>query len=176
MDRIKKLCKPTTILMIVGFSISFASVLIGISSINSVMVSLSDMDTDSVPVYSVMENTGMSLALELYIFSIANCLVITNYWVITKHREMAIRKAFGWSNQQLMFLVISEMNKTLCVSMLLSALLLTIIEIFGANLFSLHLTPFFILSLAAMLVLTLLIASIIPILRILKIKPAEVIA
>lgn len=79
MDRIKKLCKPTTILMIVGFSISFASVLIGISSINSVMVSLSDMDTDSVPVYSVMENTGMSLALELYIFSIANCLVITNY-------------------------------------------------------------------------------------------------
>lgn len=176
MDCIKKLCKPTTILMMIGFSISFTSILIGISSINSVMVSLSDMDTESVPIYSVMENTGMSLALEFYIFSIANCLVVTNYWVITKHREMAIRKAFGWSNQQLILLVISEMSKTLCVSMLLSALLLGIIEIFGANLFSLHLTLFFVLSLAAMLMITLLIASMIPILRILKIKPAEVIS
>ena len=176
MDWIKKICRPTTILMIIGFSISFTSILIGISSINSVMVSLRDMDTDTVPVYSVMENTGMSLALELYIFSIANCLVITNYWVITKHREMAIRKAFGGSTQQLIILVVSEMSKTLCASMLSSALLLTVIETFGANLFSLHLTPFFVLSLAAMLMLTLLIASIIPVLRILKIKPAEVIA
>lgn len=128
LKRLKEICKPTTILMMIGFSISFTSVLSGISSVDSALSSISSMNSDNTPIYSVMGNTGMTLALEICLFSIANCLVATNYWIITKHREMAIRKAFGWSNRQLIGLVFKEIGTILILSMTISSALLAIIS------------------------------------------------
>lgn len=128
LKRLKEICKPTTILMMIGFSISFTSVLSGISSVDSALSSISSMNSDNTPIYSVMGNTGMTLALEICLFSIANCIVATNYWIITKHREMAIRKAFGWSNRQLIGLVFKEIGTILILSMTISSALLAIIS------------------------------------------------
>lgn len=118
----------------------------------------------------------MTLALEIYLFSIANCLVTTNYWIITKHREMAIRKAFGWSNMQLICLVLKEMGTILAISMAVCSVLLVIINSSDVPFLSIHLSSFFIAGTVLLLLLTLLVASIIPINRIMKIHPAEVIS
>ena len=98
LQHLKRKCRPTTFLLVLGFAISLTSVLIGISSVNSILVSLSEMDNKT-PIYLTMQNTGLSLAI--YAFSIANCLVVTNYWIITQRYNMAIYKAFGWSDRQL---------------------------------------------------------------------------
>ena len=93
-QKLKRKCRPTTILLAIGFSISIMSVLVGISAINDILTSLAEADQE-IPIFNTMQNTGISLALSIYLFSIANCLVVTNYWIITKRRDMAIRKAFS---------------------------------------------------------------------------------
>lgn len=175
LQSLKRKCRPTTFLLIVGFAISLTSVLIGISSINSVMSSLSEMDSET-PIYLTMQNTGLSLALAIYVFSIANCLVVTNYWIITKRRDMAIRKAFGWSDRQLIYMIISEMAGTLAISLVISAGLLAMLKNWNTAIFSLELTPFFILGTCGLLLFTLLVSVLIPVIHILKIRPAEVIS
>ena len=175
LQNLKRKCKPTIILLIIGFAISFTSVLIGISTINSIIVELSKMDSET-PIYLTMQNTGLSLAIAIYVFSIANCLVVTNYWIITKRHDMAIRKAFGWYDWQLICMIIFEMAGTLTISFGLSGSLLALLKILDANLFSIELTPFFLFATLALLLFTLSVSVSIPIIRILKIRPAEVIS
>ncbi len=175
LQTLKRKCKPTTFLLVVGFAISLTSVWIGISSVNSLIHSLSEMDSDT-PIFLTMQNTGLSLSLAIYVFSIANCLTVTNYWIITKRRDMAIRKAFGWSNRQLMRMILSEMAGTLAISLIISIILLAVLKSRNTAIFSLELTPFFVLSTGGLLLFTLLISVLFPMIRILKIHPAEVLS
>ncbi|MGN0264772.1 MAG: FtsX-like permease family protein [Oliverpabstia sp.] len=108
--------------------------------------------------------------------TVANCLVVTNYWIITQRRDMAIRKAFGWSNRQLIHMIFSEMAGTLGISFLLSLGLLAILSTAAPKLFSIEVTPFLVLGTCVLLLFTLCIAVSIPIIRILKIRPAEVVS
>lgn len=175
LQTLKRKCRPTTILLIVGFAISLTSVLIGISSVNSVISALSEMDSET-PIYLTMQNTGLSLVLAIYAFSIANCLVVTNYWMITQRRDMAIRKAFGWSDWQLIRMIISKMAGTLAISLAISAGLLTALGNWNTAMFSIEFTPFFLFGTLALLLFTLSVSVLIPVIRILKIRPAEVIS
>ena len=122
-----------------------------------------------------MHNTGLSLALSLYLFSVVNGFAVTNYWIVSRRREMAVRKAFGWSNRQLIVLVIREMAGQLGGSLGISGLLLAILARESGGVFSLRLTPFFLLGTGALLMMTLFLALLMPVIRILKIRPAEVV-
>lgn len=175
LQKLKRKCKPTILLMIIGFAISFASVLIGISTIDALIAELSKAGGKT-PIYWTMQNTGLSLALAIYIFSVANCLVVTNYWIITQRRDMAIRKAFGWTNRQLIRMIFGKMAGTLGISFLLGLGLLAVLSTGASELFSVELTPFFVLGTCVLLLFTLCIAVSIPIIRILKIHPAEVVS
>lgn len=175
LQRLKSKYKPTVFLLIVGFSISLTSVLIGVSSVNTLISSLSEANSET-PIYLTMQNTGLSLALAIYVFSVANCLVVTNYWIITKRRDMAIRKAFGWSNFRLIRLIIFEMSGILAISVAISVGFMRILVMWNASLFSIELTPFFLISACGLLLVTLLISVLIPVIQILKIRPAEVIS
>lgn len=175
LQRLKSKYKPTVFLLIVGFAISLTSVLIGVSSVNTLISSLSEANSET-PIYLTMQNTGLSLALAIYVFSVANCLVVTNYWIITKRRDMAIRKAFGWSNFRLIRLIIFEMSGILAISVAISVGFMRILVMWNASLFSIELTPFFLISACGLLLVTLLISVLIPVIQILKIRPAEVIS
>lgn len=170
----KRKCNPATLLLVIGFAISLTSVLIGISLINSILVSLSEVESEA-PIYLTMQNTGLSLSFAIYLFSIANCLVVTNYWIITKRRDMAIRKAFGWSNRHLIGFVLIEMSETLVASLCISAVFLILLGRWNSAVFSIQLTPLFVFAAFALLLLTLALSAAIPIVRILGIHPAEVI-
>ena len=141
-QKLKRKCRPTTILLAIGFSISIMSVLVGISAINDILTSLAEADQE-IPIFNTMQNTGISLALSIYLFSIANCLVVTNYWIITKRRDMAIRKAFGWSNYNLICAVVSEMAEILLVSLCIGFLLIEVFSRMTEGIISIHITPFF---------------------------------
>ncbi len=175
LQNLKRKCRPTTFLLIIGFAISLTSVLIGISSVNSMIRSLSEMDGET-PIYLTMQNTGLSLALAIYVFSVANCLVVTNYWIINKRRDMAIRKAFGWSNRHLIRMIISEMTGTLAISFAISIIFLDALRHWNTALFSIELTPLFVLGTCGLLLFTLFVSVLIPVIQIFKIRPAEVIS
>ena len=171
---LRRNCRPTTILLMGGFAVSLTAVLIGISSVDAVLSALAQTGSEA-PIYATMQNTGLSLALSLYLFSVVNGFAVTNYWIVSRRREMAVRKAFGWSNRQLIGLVIREMAGQLGGSLGISGLLLAILARESGGVFSLRLTPFSLLGTGVLLMMTLFLALLMPGIRILKIRPAEVV-
>ena len=172
--QIKKRCQPALILMIVGFAISFTSIMLGISTISVLLKQLANSDPDT-PIYWTMQNTGLSLAIAIYLFSIANCLVVSNYCIIAKSYELAIRKSFGFSNGQLILLVGKQMLGILLISLVLSNIALLLVDKYASDIFTVRFSPLLLFGTLLVLMLTLLIAMALPIRRILKIKPVEVI-
>lgn len=132
--------------------------------------------TTGMPILQTIENSGMSLFLALYLFSIVNCIVASNYWIVTKRRDMAVRKAFGWSNKNLTMLAVKEMGGILAVSILLSVTALKLLAELNPAYFSIRITLTFLLYTFGLLLLTLAISVTVPLIRILKIKPAEGVA
>lgn len=174
-QKFKRKIRPTSILLAIGFSISIMSILIGISTINDILTSLAEANQD-IPIFSTMQNTGLSLALSIYLFSVVNCLVVTNYWIITRHRDMAIRKAFGWSNCNLICEMVSEMAEILLISLCIGFILIEVFSRMTEGIISIHITPFLLCGTLLLLLFTLVISVMIPVVHIVKIHPAEVIS
>lgn len=172
--RIRRI-SPASILLIAGFAISATSVLIGISAVNAILQFLNESDGEA-PIYITMQNTGLSLAGAIYVFSVANCIVVTNCWMIMRQSEMAIRKAFGWTNRNLVSMISREMAKLLTAGIGVSLILVCGLRSLDTDLLCIDFTPFFILGTMGMLLLTLAFSLVIPLARILKIHPAEVIS
>ena len=173
--RLKRKIGATSVLLIVGFAISFTAVLIGISSVNSALIVMKEAG-QTAPIYDTMKQTGMSLALSIYAFSVINCLVVTNYWIITRRRNLAVKKAFGWSDLRLLGEICAEMGELIIIGLMISVCALAALLNWGEGLFSIRLTPFFMIGTAALLLLTLIISAAVPFIKIIKIHPAEVIS
>ena len=172
--KIKNICKPTTILLITGFSISLTAVLVGISSINSILSAMNETGSD-LPIIQTMQNTGLTLSISIYCFSILNSFVVTNYWMITKKRNFAIQKAFGWTNRQLIGQICRNMTSILLISLVISSSLLFLTTYINENVITVQISPLFVLETILLILMTLALSMIIPIKRIITIEPAEVI-
>lgn len=173
--RLKRKIGATSVLLIVGFAISFTAVLIGISSVNSALIVMKE-NGQTAPIYDTMKQTGMSLAISIYAFSVINCIVVTNYWIITRRRDLAVKKAFGWSDLRLLGEISAEMSEHIIIGLMISVCALAALINWGKGLFSIRLTPFFIISTAALLFFTQIISAAVPFIKIIRIRPAEVIS
>lgn len=174
LQKLKQGCKPTTLLMVGGFAISLMSMMVGISTVDRIMTMLNQYESE-VPIALSMQNTGLSLSVSIYVFSLANCFAITNYWIITKRREMAIRKAFGWRGLDLVLFIGKDLLKIIAVSLVAAGLLTVVLSKKVSSYFAVKITPFFVLGTVALLLVTLVLSMVVPIARIIKIRPAEVI-
>lgn len=171
---IKNICKPTTILLIIGFSISLTAVLVGVSSINIILSAMNEAGSD-LPIVQTMQNTGLTLSISIYCFSILNSFVVTNYWMITKRRNFAIQKAFGWTDQQLICQICQNMSMILSISLVISSGLLFLTTYIESDVMTIKLSPAFVVETILLILVTLAFSMIIPIKRIITIEPAEVI-
>ena len=171
---IKNICKPTTILLITGFSISITAVLVGISSINTILSTMDETGSD-LPIIQTMQNTGLTLSISIYCFSVLNSFVVTNYWMITKRRNFAIQKAFGWTSRQLIGRICKNMSTILLISSVISSSLLLLTTYIENDVLTVQLSPAFALETVLLILITLVFSMIIPIKRIITIEPAEVI-
>lgn len=171
---IKNICKPTTILLIIGFSISLTAVLVGISSINTILSAMDEAGSD-LPIIQTMQNTGLTLSISIYCFSILNCFVVTNYWAITKRQNFAIQKAFGWTNKQLIGQICQNMLVILLISLAISSTLLFLTTYIENDIMTIRLSPVFVVETVLLILITLVFSMIIPIKRITTIEPVEAI-
>lgn len=106
--KVKRRCRPTTLMLVLGFAISMTAVLIGISVIHDLLESLASAGQEA-PILQTMQNSGLSLALRIYLFSMVNCMTAANFWVITRRRDLAVCKAFGWSGARIIGAVVGEL-------------------------------------------------------------------
>ena len=172
--KIKNSCNPATILLITGFSISLTTVLAGISSINTILSAMEETGSD-LPIMQTMQNTGLTLSLSIYCFSVLNSFAVTNYWMIVKRRNFAILKAFGWTDQQLIGQICRNMSVILLISLVISSGLLFLTTCIKNEGMAVQLSPAFVLETVLLILMTLVFSIIIPVKRIIAIKPAEVI-
>ena len=171
----KRAARPTVVLLTMGFSVSLMSVLIGVSTIGEILNSLSGAG-ERLPVFDTMRGTGLSLALSIYLFSVVNCLVVTNYWAMTVRRDLAVRKAFGWSNCRLISAVAAQMARILLVSLCAAIILTGMLSRATGGMLSLHFSPFFLCGTVLLLLVTMAVSLLLPVIRIIKVHPAEVIS
>lgn len=120
--KLKRRCRLTTLMLVLGFAISMTAVLIGISVIHDLLESLSSAGQEA-PILQTMQNSGLSLALRIYLFSMVNCMTAANFWVITRRRDLAVCKAFGWSGARIIGAVVGELAGILLISLGLGLLL-----------------------------------------------------
>ena len=168
--KVKRRCRPTTLMLILGFAISMTAVLIGISVIHGLLESLSSAGQEA-PILQTIQNSGLSLALRIYLFSMVNCMTAANFWVISRRRDLAVCKAFGWSGAR----IIGELAGILLFSLGLGLLLTGGLSHLTSGVLSIHITPFFLGSTLLLLLFTLAVSAAVPVVRILGIHPAEVI-
>ncbi len=172
--KIKNLCRLTTLLLIVGFSISLTAVLIGISAIDTLLKEI--RQADPLPVLRTMQDTGLSLAGAVYLFSIINCFTVTNYWITTRRTELAVRKAFGWSSRQLIGLLTKELAQVLLLGIGAGGCLTGLLMQTQLPVFRIQLTAFFVAGTLMLMLVTLGLAAVVPAARITSIHPAEVVS
>ena len=170
--KVKRRCRPTTLMLVLGFAISMTAVLIGISVIHDLLESLASAGQEA-PILQTMQNSGLSLALRIYLFSMVNCMTAANFWVITRRRDLAVCKAFGWSGARIIGAVVGELAGILLFS--LGLLLTAGLSRLTSGVVSIHITPFFLGSTLLLLLFTLAVSAAVPVVRILGIHPAEVI-
>ena len=123
--KVKRRCRPTTLMLVLGFAISMTAVLIGISVIHDLLESLASAGQEA-PILQTIQNSGLSLALRIYLFSMVNCMTAANFWVITRRRDLAVCKAFGWSGARIIGAVVGELAEILLISLGLGLLLLAL--------------------------------------------------
>ena len=118
--------------------------------------------------------SGQSIiAIGLFIFALLNTMIISYYLVFVRKKEIAIRKAFGFTN----FRIIKMLMKDIGVLVILSASIAIILQLFidlviikQFNFYN-YITLLF--PMLICIVVSVLVAVIVPIRFVLKIDPAE---
>lgn len=113
------------------------------------------------------------LGILLYLFALINVMIISFYWVNVRKREVGIRKAYGATNFEIVFILLKEMLVIISVSAVLAVLIQMIIQMVTGNGIMVSewiKIAFFYLG---TIVISSLVSILVPIRYILKIHPAE---
>lgn len=171
---IKRYLKPTDLLMIFGFTLSMSAILVGISSMLQI-IQYAKQFNDGIPIAKTIQNSGISVMILIYLFSIVNCLAVVNYKMIAEKRTYAIKQAFGATNGLILKEIAVQMSVNLLISLLLGGIVILLLTKSYPKYFSVYISPVLIACTLVMLLLTLVIAMVIPFIRVTRIYPAEVV-
>lgn len=112
-----------------------------------------------------------------YIIAIIFAINITIFWMQSRNREMAIRKALGYKNKDIIKMLIQEMTGLILLSLIfaviLQAVLYVLLESLGGYTLKIYFSNVFIGLLVVMI--TGVLVSVFPICRIIKIQPKDAI-
>lgn len=111
------------------------------------------------------ENTEyMRFYITVYLFCVVNCMVAAQFWVEERKREIAIKKAYGFSNIRLFATLYSEFTKVAMVSMIVCLLFKVLTDAFSNNeLFAFELSTFNLIFLIIAVLITSLGAILLPV-------------
>lgn len=124
-------------------------------------------------VFSGLENEKTILGILLYLFAILNVTIVSYYWINVRKREIAIRKAFGQTNMQIIWMLIKEFFLIIGIAAILAILVQILVQIFrGTMQFGMDSICMMLMYLG-MIFIASIISSLLPVKYILNIHPAE---
>ena len=80
-------------------------------------------------VLSGFENEQTILGILLYLFAVINVTIVSYYWINVRKRELAIRKAFGQTNMEIILMLIKEFFLIIGIAAIIAALVQITIQI-----------------------------------------------
>lgn len=175
-NRFYRNMSPTAWLLMAGFAIALTTMIVGVGllqeSLTEIQKAANELD---IPLLQTMQDTGFTFMVYLYFFSIINCMVVANFWIINKMRDLAIRKAFGWGVSGLIGFIAGELLKILFCSMIISVFIIVLLRISMPEYFTFPVTISILAGAVIILFLTLGLSLVVPVIRIIQIKPREVV-
>ena len=128
-------------------------------------------------VTSILSRPSMqvSLSVLVYIFSIINCINLTSYWINKRRYEIGVRKAFGQTNFDIIYLLFKEMLIISVFSYILSLIIQLFLKLFFTEIIGMQIeisvTHF--LTSAFFVLLSSVLTVIIPALKSIKMQPVD---
>ncbi len=113
------------------------------------------------------------LGMLLYLFALINVMIISFYWISVRKREIGIRKAYGATNQEIIFLLLKEMLFIITISAILAFGIQVIIQMVIRNGMVLSEWMKIALFYLGTIMVAALVAIVVPVRYILRIHPAE---
>lgn len=143
------------------------------------MIETGEIDNASNFVSNVLLDNSRSLDIikSILFFSVLNIICVSIFWIKDRRKEIAIRKAFGFSNKQISYLLISEFLSITIFASLITIIINILLALILKLLFDYTLIITY-LNLIAIIVMSIFIAiiiSIIPIIKSLSYQPIELI-
>lgn len=77
------------------------------------------------------ENADQEFYMVISIFSIINCIVISEFWILRRRKEIIIRKLFGFTNRKLFFYIYKQIAAISAVAVVIVLILEKFFDIVG---------------------------------------------
>lgn len=85
------------------------------------------------------ENADQEFYMAISVFSIINCVVISEFWIMRRRKEIIIRKLFGFSNKKLFYYIYNQIAKISAIAIIVVLLMEKIMDVIGIIDYSLSL-------------------------------------
>lgn len=85
------------------------------------------------------ENANQEFYIAISFFAIINCIVISEFWILRRRKEIIIRKLFGFTNRRLFFYIYNQIAKISAIAVIVVLLIEKIISTLGLINYSLSL-------------------------------------
>ena len=142
---------------------------------SSIEENIIENDVDIVTSILSRPSMQVSLSVLVYIFSIINCINLTSYWINKRRYEIGVRKAFGQTNFDIIYLLFKEMLIISVFSYILSLIIQLFLKLFFTEIIGMQIeisvTHF--LTSAFFVLLSSVLTVIIPALKSIKMQPVD---
>lgn len=109
------------------------------------------------------ENADKEFYIVISIFSIINCIVISEFWILRRKKEIIIRKLFGFTNRRLFFYIYNQIGKISALAVVCVLIMEKIIKELGVIEYSLSLNK--IILAGGFVIVSSLILTMIPVMK-----------
>lgn len=109
----------------------------------------------------------------LFVFALLNTMIISYYLIYIRKKEIAIRKAFGFTNYRIIKMLMKDIGMLVIVSAGIAIILQLFIDLIVIKQFDFYNYITLLIPMLICIVLSILVAVIVPIRLVLKIDPAE---
>ena len=139
---------------------------------NSLSIYSSEVKTTQ-DIFSSSLTSENLTSVGLFLFALINTLIISYYWVVVRRREIAIRKAFGASNMNIIKFMMSEFAQIIGLSAIVAVIVQCFIWKIQNNSIELTDSVFLMAGLLLSIAVASFVVMIVPVRVILSIQPSE---
>ncbi len=128
-------------------------------------------------VSDTMARENLRVNVIVYIFCILNCMVMSQFWIMQRRKELAIRKTFGMSNFRIIMIIAENVISLIVAAFIIFIFMIALISLINSEIVEwLNFSIATYLTIIMTIVVTAVMTMLYPIFRIIRFNPAITLA